>query len=155
MHTNFIQTIVRGRHTSQKSSDIRLDTQLTDMRYSRTRHWSRGWNLPSLIYILAAKRNFKPQKTRLQKQWKRLATYWFQSHFQAQWRGFFYFIKSCIAPFIMRFCCLSFLHFATVKELGASKKETSKYLRILKPIKHVYRYHLPQPLVKGNQPDCQ
>lgn len=63
-----------------------------------------------------------------------MATYWFQSHFQAQWRCLFYFIKSCIAPFIMGFCCISFLHFVTVKELGASKKETSKSLRILKPI---------------------
>lgn len=141
VRTNFVQTIVKGRHTSQKSPDTCLDTQLTDMRYSRTRHWSRGWNLPSLIYILPAKRYFKPRKTRLSKQWKRLEIYWFQSHFQAQWRRFLYFIKSCIAPFIMRFCCLSFLHFMTgvskVKECGAIKKEKTKYLRILKPIKHV------------------
>lgn len=111
--TNFVQPIVRGRYTSQKSSDTFLDTQLTDMRYSRTRHWSSGWNLPSLIYILASKWNFQPRKTRLQKQRKQLEAYWFQSHFQAQWRGCFYFIKNCITPFIMRFCCLSFLHCAT------------------------------------------
>jgi hypothetical protein len=44
----------RGREeeeevTSQKSLDTRLDIPASDIRYSRARHWSSDWNLPSRI----------------------------------------------------------------------------------------------------------
>lgn len=46
-----VKLIATGCTTSQKSPVIRFEVPCIDMRYSRMRHWSRVWNLPSRICI--------------------------------------------------------------------------------------------------------
>lgn len=48
---NTNKMITKWDSTSQKSPVICLEIPCIDMRYSRMRHWSRVWNLPSRICI--------------------------------------------------------------------------------------------------------
>jgi len=47
----FLFAETKNGYTSQKSPDICLCIACKVIRYSRSKHWSRVWNLPSLICI--------------------------------------------------------------------------------------------------------
>ena len=50
MRVCFIKKIIRRMYTLKKSLETWLDIPCSDIRYSRIKHWSRVWNLPSRIW---------------------------------------------------------------------------------------------------------